>query len=165
MCPTLLAVSPQTVHFTPRTLSAYRQAQVNCPRRPYRRYRTIFGRIDTRTIPSTLLEFGFTVRVMAIYIPYSSRRYTAVCRIWYGVQPYFTDFTVSCPANTPMRICLLDTFLSNLILAAIPLVQNEGPTTFSLGPLLRAGLKTPKSHGSIGFSSWLLHAAYHTAHH
>jgi len=58
------------------------------PRWPYRQYRTIFGRIDTRTVPSTLLEFGFMVRVMAIYIPYSSRRYTAVCCIRYSVQPY-----------------------------------------------------------------------------
>jgi len=70
------------------------------PRRPYRRYRTIFGRIDTRTIPSTLLEFGFMVRVMAIYIPCSSRRYTAVCHIRYGVQPYH-DMCEALPRYVP----------------------------------------------------------------
>jgi hypothetical protein len=66
----------------------------------------MYSRIDTHTVPSTLLAFGFMVQVMAIDIPYSSRRYTAICRIRYGVQPYYQYANHAC-ADPTTRVAQL----------------------------------------------------------
>jgi hypothetical protein len=52
-----------------------------------RLYHTVFGRKNTRTVPSAILSWGYTVRVGVNLIPYYSRKYTAVCRIRYGALP------------------------------------------------------------------------------
>ena len=74
----------------PRTSSVYHQAQLNCSQRPYR---TVFSRVDTHTIPSTVLDFGYTVQVVAVYT--STYRITAV-----GTLPYAVYGTVCSPKVT-----------------------------------------------------------------